>query len=216
MWLWNEFVMAKKNRKPGSSWQQTKSSLTRDRIIIATLECIIEFGYVQTTMVRIAGLADVSQGSMQYHFPAKMDAIKAAINYLHIKRLSEHQKDLAEMPEGLNAVAHATEVYWKHLNDGHFVAYQDLVIAARTDPKLASILRSSYRRFVKAWRSEILSQVPEWKKSREQFELICDIGQYQLEGLAFGTLGRQIDADRARDVVESTKALLIDMLDKMK
>ena len=26
-------------------YQQKKSALTRDRIIIATLECIIEFGY---------------------------------------------------------------------------------------------------------------------------------------------------------------------------
>ncbi len=211
----NEPDMAKKNKNPGSTWQSQKSSLTRDRIIISTLECINQYGYVQTTMTKIAKLANVSQGSMQYHFPAKMDAIKAAINYLHVKRLSDHQKDLAEIPEGVNPMAHAIEVYWKHLNEGHFVAYQDLVIAARTDPELASVLRPSYQRFVKAWRNDALSQIPEWNESREQFELICDIGQYQMEGLAFGGLNRQIDPKRVRDVLEFTKELLVDMINNM-
>jgi len=149
---------------------------------------------------------------MQYHFPAKIDAIKAAITYLHAKRLSDHQKDLAEVPPGVAPMAHAIEVYWKHLNEGHFVAYQDLVIAARTDPELASVLKPSYQKFVKAWRKDALKLVPEWGTSREQFELICDIGQYQMEGLAFGSLNRQIDPKSVRKVLDFTKQLLVDML----
>ncbi len=46
----------------------------RDRIVIATLECIVEYGYENTTMAKIVKMAKVSQGSMQYHFPAKLDA----------------------------------------------------------------------------------------------------------------------------------------------
>ena len=212
---WNELAMAKKDTAPGTTWQSQKSSLTRDRIIISTLECIVEFGYVRTTMVRIAKIARVSQGSMQYHFPAKIDAIKAAINYLHVKRLSDHQRDLANIPEGVDPMAHAIEVYWKHLNEGHFVAYQDLVIAARTDPELASVLQPSYQRFVKAWRNDALNLVPEWYNSREQFELICDIAQYQMEGLAFGNLNRQLDQKKVRNVLEFIKPLLVEMMEKI-
>lgn len=129
--------MAKEEKSLEPTWQAQKSSLTRDRIIISTLECIIEYGYQKTTMSQIANSANVSQGSMQYHFPAKMDAIKAAINYLHVKRLNDHQKDLAEIPKGVNPMAHSIEVYWKHLNEGHFIAYQDLTMAARVDPVLS-------------------------------------------------------------------------------
>jgi AcrR family transcriptional regulator len=207
--------MGKQNRSHGSTWQSQKSSLTRDRIIISTLECIIEYGYVRTTMVRIAKIAKVSQGSMQYHFPAKIDAIKAAINYLHVKRLSDHQRDLAHVPAGMHPISHANEVYWKHLNEGHFIAYQDLVIAARTDPELASVLQPSYQRFVKAWRNDALNLVPEWNESREQFELICDIGQYQMEGLAFGGLNRQISSSSVRNVLEYTKKLLVEMMEQL-
>jgi AcrR family transcriptional regulator len=208
--------MAKQDRTSGSTWQSQKSSLTRDRIIVSTLECIIEFGYVQTTMVRIARIAKVSQGSMQYHFPAKIDAIKAAINYLHVKRLNDHQRDLAHVPAGMNPMAHAIEVYWKHLTEGHFIAYQDLVIAARTDDELASVLKPSYQRFVRAWRNDALNLVPEWNKSRDQFELICDIGQYQMEGLAFGGLNHQIDPGSVRNVLEFNKQLLVEMMDELR
>ena len=85
-----------RNKQNKDKWQSQKSSLTRDRIIIATLECIVEHGYESTTMAKIAKIAKVSQGSMQYHYSSKIDVIKAAIDYLHVKRLSDHIKRLEE------------------------------------------------------------------------------------------------------------------------
>jgi AcrR family transcriptional regulator len=203
--------MAIDNRAKSGNWQAQKSSLTRDRIVIATLECIIEFGYESTTMAKIANAAKVSQGSMQYHFPAKLDAIKAAINYLFAKRLTDHQQDLENAPDSVDKMAHAIEVYWHHLNEGHYVAYQDLVIAARTHPELAKVLKPAYQRFVKAWRRDAQSLIPEWAISAEKFELICDIGQYQMEGLAYGRLNGQLNERQTRKVLDFTKALLSKM-----
>jgi AcrR family transcriptional regulator len=203
--------MSEDNPIASEKWQTQKSSLTRDRIVIAALECIIEFGYESTTMAKIAKKAKVSQGSMQYHFPAKLDAIKAAINYLLAKRLTDHQRDLEEIPIGVDAMSHAIEVYWHHLNEGHYVAYQDLVIAARTHPELATVLKPAYQRFVKAWRRDAVNLIPEWDGKREQFELICDIGQYQMEGLAYGRLNGQLSDKKTRMVLDFTKDLLSKM-----
>lgn len=203
--------MPEDNPKTSAKWQSQKSSLTRDKIVIAALECIIEFGYESTTMAKIAKVAKVSQGSMQYHFPAKLDAIKAAINYLFAKRLTDHQRDLEEVPDGVDSMAHAIEVYWHHLNEGHYVAYQDLVIAARTHPELATVLKPAYQRFVKAWRRDAVNLIPEWDGKREQFELICDIGQYQMEGLAYGRLNGQLSDKKTRKVLDFTKDLLSKM-----
>ncbi len=189
-------------------WQTQKSALTRDRIVIATLECIVGYGYENTTMAKIAKTAKVSQGSMQYHFPAKLDAVKAAIIYLYAKRLSDHQRDLEEIPKGLDPMVHAINVYWRHLSEGHYVAYQDLVVAARTHPELADVLRPEYQKFVTAWRRDALNIVPEWDGQREQFELICDIGQYQMEGLAFGRLNGQISDEKTEKVLAFIKDLL--------
>ena len=207
--------MSEDNLKKSVNWQSKKSSLTRDRIIIAALECIIEFGYESTTMAKITKMAKVSQGSMQYHFPAKLDAIKAAINYLFAKRLTDHQHDLEDVPDNVDKMAHAIEVYWRHLNEGHYVAYQDLVIAARTHPELAVVLKPAYQRFVKAWRRDALNLIPEWNGKREQFELICDLGQYQMEGLAYGRLNGQLSERQTRKVLDFTKDLLSKMTSEM-
>lgn len=204
--------MAQTGKKTAEKWQTRKSALTRDRIIIATLGCIVDLGYESTTMARIARMGKVSLGSVQYHFPAKSDAIKAAINYLHVKRLADHQQDLENIPAGVHPMAHAIEVYWRHLNEGHFIVYQELVIAARTDPELAAVLKPAYQRFVTAWRKDALSSIPEWSGKREQFELICDIGQYQMEGLAYGRFNDQIDERETRKVLEFTKDLLVRMM----
>jgi AcrR family transcriptional regulator len=208
MTLWNRHV----NKSTHPKWQAQKSALTRDRIIIATLECIVEYGYESTTMAKIAAMAGVSQGSMQYHFHTKIDAIKAAINYLHGKRLTDHQRDLEDIPKGVDPMAHAIDVYWRHLNEGHYIAYQDLVVAARTHPDLAAVLRPAYQRFVKAWRKDALSIIPEWNGQRDRFELICDIGQYLMEGLAFGRLNSQINDDKTEKVLDFTKQLLVEMI----
>lgn len=198
-----------------TKWQSQKSALTRDRIVIATLECIVEHGYENTTMAKIAQIAKVSQGSMQYHFPAKLDAIKAAVNYLHAKRLTDHQRDLEFVPRGVDPMAHAIDVYWRHLKEGHFVAYQDLVIAARTHPELAAVLKPAYQRFVKTWRRDALNAVPEWNGQRDRFELICDIGQSVMEGLAFGRLNQQLSDAKARAVLNHTKEVLVTMTNEL-
>ena len=197
---------------PAPKWQAQKSALKKDRIVIATLECIVEHGYEKTTMAKIAETAGVSLGSMQHHFRTKLEAIKAAVNYLHARRLTEHQRDLENIPAGIDPMAHAIEVYWHHLNEGHYVAYQDLVIAARTHPELAEVLKPAYQRFLKDWRKDALNLVPDWGEQRERFELICDIGQYQMEGLAFGRLNDQIDDEKTRRVLDFTKRLLVQML----
>lgn len=195
-----------------AKWQSQKSALTRDRIIIATLECLVEWGYHKTTMARIAQSAAVSQGCMQYHFPAKIDAIKAAINYLYAKRLTDHKQDLDNIPQGADRMAHSIDVYWRHLNEDHFTAYQELVIAARTDRELSKSLKQAYQRFVKAWRKDAVDLVLETNGDREKYELICDIGQCQMEGLIFGRLNGQISDAQTRKVLAFTKDLLVKMV----
>lgn len=75
-------------------------------------------------------------------------------------------------------------------------------------PELAEVLRPAYQKFVTNWRRDALNIVPEWNGQREQFELICDIGQYQMEGLAFGRLNDQIDDEKTARVLAFIKDLL--------
>ena len=173
-------------------YQQKKSALTRDRIIIATLECIITHGYESTSVAKVAKLAQLSTGAMQYHFETKIDAIKAAIEYLHDKRLADRQRDMANMPAADDPLAYGIKVYWEHLNKDHFLAYQELVIAARTHPELSAVLRPAYQKFLKTWRADYSREIPVWGHNQKKMDLVADAIQYLLEGLAFGRLNQQI------------------------
>ncbi len=202
--------MSQELRKPAEKWQTQKSAHTRDRIIAATLKCIVKFGYESTTMAKIAETARVSQGSLQYHFGSKIEAIKAAINTLLEERLADHRNALHAVPAGIAPLAHVTDLYWSQLNEPKFVAYQDLVIAARTDPELASVMRPAYQSFVTAWRRNAVEAFPEWA-SNDAFELIADVGQYLMEGRAYGRLNGQLDDARTEKLLIFTKKLLLEM-----
>ncbi|SPM33570.1 TetR family transcriptional regulator [Mycobacterium rhizamassiliense] len=52
---------------------------TRQRIIAATMKCVAEVGYSQTTIREIARMANVTSPSLYNYFPNKSELIKAAI-----------------------------------------------------------------------------------------------------------------------------------------
>ena len=189
-------------------YQQKKSALTRDRIVIATLQCIIEFGYESTSVAKIAKLAQLSTGAMQYHFETKIDAIKAAIEYLHDRRLADRQRDMANMPASADPLAYGIKVYWQHLNKEHFLAYQELVIAARTHPELSAVLRPAYKKFLKTWRADYSQQFPIWGHNQQKMDLVADAIQYLLEGLAYGRLNQQISDKNTKALIQFMTSMM--------
>ena len=190
------------------TWQARKGAMTRGRILDATIDCIVEFGYHKTTMARVAKRANASQGAMQHHFASKLDLIKAAINRLQEQRLTERGRDLADRPDGVDTLSHGIEVYWDHVSRKQFTAYQELVLAARTDPELASVLQPAYQKFIARYRDDTTAEVAEWDANREDFELVADFLQHLLEGLAYGRLNDQLDDARMREVIGFTTELI--------
>lgn len=203
-----------KTQKKKLTWQAQKSSFTRDRIILATLTSIVEVGYARTTMASIAKMAGLSQGSMQYHFQTKIDVIKAAVGYLHIKRLTDHQNDLSNIPDSVDPMDYSVDVYWKHLNEPHFLAYQELVIAARTDSELAAVLRPAYKTFERMWRQHSLDQMPQWRQAQDRFDLLSNVGQYLMEGMALGVMNEQLGQDEVKVMLDYTKQVLRELLSR--
>ena len=149
---------------------------------------------------------------MQYHFKAKIDAIKAAIHYLYEKRLADRDRDTGNL-QG-NPLADGIKIYWNHLNQDHFVAYQELVIAARTHPDLSSALKPAYQDFIDAYRDHSEKHEPLWAANSEKFSLIADLIQYVLEGLAYGRLNDQISDEQTQKLVDLTSELAVTWSDQ--
>jgi hypothetical protein len=72
---------AKPATKP-DTWQAEKSQMTRTSILEATLQCLVQVGYAQTTTEKIASQAGISRGAMTHHFKSRAMVFNAVAKYI--------------------------------------------------------------------------------------------------------------------------------------
>ena len=169
-------------------WQAQKSASTRTLIIEAAIKCLVDLGYSRTTTTVIAEKAGLSRGAMLHHFPSKLDIVRAAVEYLHAKRLRAFRKAMSKEPPDGDHVRLGVEGYWAHVKHPLFVAFFEITVAARTDKELAEILRPVQEAFEREWYEASLELFPEWKRKGEKFTLGFDLSRYVLEGMAISFL----------------------------
>lgn len=185
----------KKRSKEGSpkgpgdaGWQAHKSSNTRDQILDAAIQCIVDFGYGNTTTTKIAEIAGLSRGATLHHFPSRMDVIRAAVDHLHQKRLRAFRKSIANIPDDVDRVKMAVESYWAHVTHPVFVAFFELSVAARSDEELENILRPAQISFDEEWYKTAQELFPEWQADKPAFDLALNLTQKLMEGVAISHL----------------------------
>ena len=169
-------------------WQAQKSASTRNLIIEAAIRCFVDLGYSRTTTTIIAEKAGLSRGAMLHHFPSKRDVVRAAVEYLHAKRLKAFRRSMAKVGPTGDHIRQGVEGYWAHVKHPMFVAFFELAVAARTDPELAEILRPVQESFEREWYEASIDLFPEWKGKGEKFDLAFDLSRYMLEGMAIASL----------------------------
>jgi AcrR family transcriptional regulator len=165
-------------------WQAQKSASTRNLIIEAAIKCFVELGYSRTTTTVIAEKAGLSRGAMLHHFPSKIDIVRAAVEYLHAKRLRAFRKSMTKPLVAGDHVRQGVEAYWSHVKHPLFVAFFELAVASRTDKELADILRPVQEAFERQWAETALELFPEWRGKGENFDLALDLSRFVLEGMA--------------------------------
>ena len=174
---------------PGETgWQARKSAATREQILNAAIRCIVELGYANATTKKIAEQAGLSRGATLHHFPSKMDIIRAAVEFLHEKRLRAFRRSIRSIPEGADRVKLGVESYWQHVNHPIYVAFFELSVAARIDNDLLKILKPAQRAFDDEWYQTARELFPEWQTDRRAFDLALSLSQQLMDGMAIGKL----------------------------
>jgi AcrR family transcriptional regulator len=179
-----------------AGWQARKSEATREQIISATINCIIEHGYSNTTTMKIAERAGLSRGATLHHFPAKMDIIRATVDYLHRKRLQAFRRTIKELPKDADMVHLAVQSYWANVNHPVYVVFFELSAAARTNAELRSILRPAQLAFDQEWYRTACDLFPEWQSDKEAFDLALNLSQQLMEGMAISFLTHTRDESK--------------------
>lgn len=199
-------VILKQPSGPGESgWQARKSAATRKQIISAAIRCIVELSYSRTTMMKISEKAGLSRGATLHHFPSKMDIIRAAVDYIHEKRIQAFRRSIREIPEGADMAHLAVEAYSAHLDHPIFVALFELSVAARTNSELREILHPAQLAFDREWYETAWGLFPEWHSDRQAFDLALNLSQNLIEGFAISNFiyARQYDKAELLDYLEA-------------
>jgi AcrR family transcriptional regulator len=109
----------------------------RTRLLDATIECLVTYGYAGTTTPRVAELAGVTRGAQIHHFRSKEDLVVAAIEHLAQQRAQGAIHELGRVQDSPDPVATILNFLWEAHQGPMFTAAVELWVAARTDSVLA-------------------------------------------------------------------------------
>lgn len=124
--------------RSGRRTQAERSAAMRQRLLDATIDCLVTYGYAGTTTHRIAQRAGVTRGAQIHHFRAKEDLVVAAIEHLAQQRVQKAIGDLDMIRENPDTATAILDFLWSLHQGPVFVATIELWIASRTDKVLAA------------------------------------------------------------------------------
>jgi AcrR family transcriptional regulator len=123
--------------------QEERRNATRERLLEATVEALIELGYAGTTTLEVERRAGVSRGARIHHFPSKAILLTSAVDHL-FHRLGAHY-DTAFGGAGTGSddgqrLRSGLRLLWSIYRGPEYLAALELNMAARTDVELRAQL----------------------------------------------------------------------------
>lgn len=164
--------------------QQRKSSATRELVLKATVQSLIDIGFVGTTFDRISQISGQSRGAVSYHFTSRDSLIRETLRYIQEERVRSYREAMEDNERPLVGFERSMEIYWESFCDPLFVAYQEIVSQARTDRTLAAFLIPLHRDFERQWDAVVLGTHPDWANSMDLFRKTRAIATYLMDAMA--------------------------------
>ena len=117
--------------------QAERSAAMRTRLLDATIECLVTYGYAGITTPRVAERAGVTRGAQIHHFRSKEDLVVAAIEHLAQQRTQAAIREFGRVETSSDPVSTVLDFLWEAHQGPMFIATVELWVAARTDDVLA-------------------------------------------------------------------------------
>lgn len=110
------------------------------RLLDATITCLAERGYSNTSTNDIVRQAHVSRGALAHHFRTRTELISAAAQRLVQSRAEQFRTRFGAIAAERRTPAEALNVLWSFYDDPGCVAMLELTVAARHEPELRAAL----------------------------------------------------------------------------
>ncbi len=174
--------------------QAERSAAMRTRLLDATVECLVTYGYSGTTTQKVAEIAGVTRGAQVHHFRSKEDLVAAAVEHLAEQRVQAAIRDLGRAADNPDPVSMMLDYLWESHQGPIFVATLELWVAARTDRVLAAHIERVEPIVTGALISALAQLIP----SRAAQKDLRDLAFTAMDALRGILLSSFVDQDRER------------------
>lgn len=143
--------MALAHAEPGARARRTQEerrARTRELLLEATVECLVELGWAGTSTTEVARRAGVSRGAQQHHYRTKTELVAAAAEHLLQRQRAEYERAFAALPRRRQNVDNALDLLWEIYRGPTFTALLELAVAGRTDETLRQLCADINQRAV--------------------------------------------------------------------
>jgi AcrR family transcriptional regulator len=163
--------------------QAQRSAATREALLDATIACLVEDGYANTTTSRVAARAGVSRGAHLHHFQTRNALVAAAMERLAERRERDLLAAAERLPSGRERLIQGLDLLWAGYASPLYQAALDLWTHARTDPelreRLAAVERGLDRQTLQVTR-RLFADLAE----RPDFDHLVEMAAATMRGLA--------------------------------
>lgn len=166
----------------------------RGRLLQATVDCLVDYGYAGTTTAAVVKRAGVSRGAILHHFPTKADLVATAVEYVLDRRNESFKVTFASLPRDDGLMDAVLGALWQEVNGPTFHAWLELIVASRTD----AVLKKKVNAIAGKWTESVDSTFREIfglprTPDRPAFALAPLVTMTMMEGLAVEKLARSDD-----------------------
>jgi AcrR family transcriptional regulator len=183
-----------------------RSAATQNRLLDATIECLIERGWAGTSTTEVVRRAGVSRGAQVHHFPTKEDLVLAAVEHLLERRIREFQTTFSDLPSAQRSPASAMRLLYDHCFRATFEPWLELAVAARTDPALHERFAQLESRFFDTALATFRGMFPDAAADPSFARVALQLTFAVLDGLAIGRM-MDVPDDELEAVIDAFNAI---------
>ena len=122
-----------------------KSEQTRLLILEAAVDSVNQFGIRGANLARVAEIAGVTRGCLQYYFMTSEDVLIAMARHVARRNWETYEAQAMNPPDGRDLIEFAIDLVGSPSTDRYRVAQLELLTAARTMPVLRPVLEETAR-----------------------------------------------------------------------
>jgi AcrR family transcriptional regulator len=173
---------------------QERSLRTRELLLDATLEAIIEIGYAKTSTSEVCARAGLSRGAQLHQFGSKAELLGHAVEHLADKQREQLQEAVAAVEPGTDPAHAVVDLAWATFSGPLGKASVELFVATNEDDELHERMHDAQRALTRETFAAC-AEVAEDALGRERLRTVFWLTINLIRGL---TIDEMLGRDEAR------------------